>query len=85
MKDAAKRWKLSPMDLESRRRTMGGILTRQRRDVRCNRYQASALACRQRREEKVRRLNVIRHLLSLIPYPDLTPEPLKLPPLDKTK
>jgi hypothetical protein len=28
---------------------------------------------------------VIRHLLSLIPYRDLTPERLKLPPLDKTK
>jgi hypothetical protein len=26
------------------------------------------------------RLNVIRHLLSLIPYEDLTPEPLALPP-----
>ena len=27
------------------------------------------------------RLNVIRHLLSMIPYKDLTAEPLKLPPL----
>ena len=26
------------------------------------------------------RLNCIRHLLSLIPYEDLTPEPLVLPP-----
>jgi hypothetical protein len=26
------------------------------------------------------RLNCIRHLLSLIPYEDLTPEPIKLPP-----
>jgi len=35
--------------------------------------------------KKCARLNVIRHLLSLIPYRDLTPERLKLPPLDKTK
>jgi hypothetical protein len=26
------------------------------------------------------RLNCIRHLLSLIPYEDLTPEPINLPP-----
>jgi hypothetical protein len=31
------------------------------------------------------RLNVIRHLLSLIPYEDLPPEPLKFPPLDRSK
>ena len=36
-------------------------------------------------DKKCARLNVIRHLLSLIPYEDLTPEPIKLPPLDKTK
>jgi hypothetical protein len=35
--------------------------------------------------KKCARLNVISHLLSLIPYEDLTPERLKLPPLDKTK
>jgi hypothetical protein len=31
------------------------------------------------------RLNCIRHLLSLVPYKDLTPEPIQLPPrqLDK--
>jgi hypothetical protein len=31
------------------------------------------------------RLNVIRHLLSMIPYNDLTPEPLALPQLIKSK
>ena len=31
------------------------------------------------------RLNVIRHLLTIIPYKDLTPEPLKLPPILKSK
>ena len=33
--------------------------------------------------KKCARLNVIRHLLSMIPYRDLTPEPLKLPPVGK--
>jgi polyphosphate kinase 2 (PPK2 family) len=27
----------------------------------------------------------MRHLLSLVPYEDLTPKPLKLPPLERTK
>jgi polyphosphate kinase len=31
-------------------------------------------------DKKRARLNVIRHLLSLIPYEDLTPEPIQLPP-----
>jgi hypothetical protein len=36
-------------------------------------------------DKKCARLNVIRHLLSMFAYRDLTPEPLVLPPLDKTK
>jgi hypothetical protein len=35
--------------------------------------------------KKCARLNLIHHLLSLIPYEDLTPKPMKLPPLDKSK
>ena len=35
--------------------------------------------------KKRARLNVIRHLLSRIPYQDLTPDPIKLPPLDRRK
>jgi hypothetical protein len=35
--------------------------------------------------KKRARLNVIQHLLNLIPYADLTPRPLKLPPMEKTK
>ena len=31
------------------------------------------------------RLNCISHLLSLIPYEDLTPEPIKLPPRQENK
>jgi len=36
-------------------------------------------------DKKCARLNVIRHLLSMIPYQDLTPQPIKLPTLDRKK
>ncbi len=35
--------------------------------------------------KKNARLNCICHLLSMIPYKDLTPEPLELPPRKKDK
>jgi hypothetical protein len=31
------------------------------------------------------RLNCIQHLLSMVPYEDLTPEPMKLPPRQDDK
>ena len=36
-------------------------------------------------DKKSARLNVICHLLSKINYRDMTPEPLKLPPIEKSK
>jgi len=37
-------------------------------------------------DKKKARLNCISHLLSMIPYTDLTPKPIKLPPRqDKSK
>jgi polyphosphate kinase len=36
-------------------------------------------------DKKVARLNVVSHLLSMIQYRDMTPEPLKLPRLVKSK
>ena len=35
--------------------------------------------------KKRARLNCISHLLSMIPYEDLTPEPIKLPPRDESQ
>ncbi len=35
--------------------------------------------------KKSARLNVMRHLLSTIPYEDLTPEAIKLPAIDRRK
>ena len=34
-------------------------------------------------DKKRARLNCIRHILSQIPYEDLTPKPMKLPPRQK--
>src|ERR1700739_3042947 len=80
----SKRWKLSPMDLESRRHWADysrakGEMCRVRDTNEAPWFVVNA------ENKKCARLNVIRHLLSMIPYRDLTPAPLKLPSLDKSK
>ena len=79
MDTPTKRWKLSPMDLESRSRWVEYSIAK---DVMFNHtdikqapwYVVNA-------DDKRRaRLNAISHLLSLIPYEDTTPEPIELPP-----
>lgn len=78
--DPTKRWKLSPMDLESRARW-----------VEYSRAKDEMFACTDIKQapwyvvnaddKRKARLNCIHHLLSVIPYKDLTPKPIKLPPL----
>jgi len=78
--DPTKRWKLSPMDLESRARW-----------VEYSRAKDEMFACTDIKQapwyvvnaddKRKARLNCIHHLLSMIPYKDLTPKPIKLPPL----
>jgi polyphosphate kinase 2 len=84
MDKPTKRWKLSPMDLESRKHW--AEYSRAKDEMfaitdtkQCPWYVVNA------ENKKTARLNVIHHLLSLIPYEDLTPEPLKLPALAKSK
>jgi polyphosphate kinase 2 len=84
MNKPTKRWKLSPMDLESRKHW--AEYSRAKDEMfaitdtkQCPWYVVNA------ENKKTARLNVIRHLLSMIPYRDLTPEPLTLPPLGKSK
>ena len=84
MKDSTKRWKLSPMDLESRGRWAEYSRAKDEMFAVTDIKQAPWHVVNAE-NKKCARLNVIRHLLSVIPYQDLTPEPLKLPPLDKTK
>ena len=84
MGDPTKRWKLSPMDLESRRRWADYSRAKDEMFAVTDIKQAPWYVVNAE-NKKCARLNVIRHLLSMIPYQDLTPERLKLPPLDKTK
>lgn len=80
--DPTKRWKLSPMDLESRTRW-----------VEYSKAKDEMLAATDTKEspwyvveaddKKRARLNCIAHLLSMIHYEDLTPKQIKLPPRQK--
>jgi polyphosphate kinase 2 len=84
MKDPTKRWKLSMMDLESRRRWAEYSRAKDEMFAVTDTKQSPWYVV-DAENKKCARLNVIHHLLSMIPYEDLTPKPLKLPPLDKTK
>ena len=84
MRDVTKRWKLSAMDLESRRRWVEYSRAKDEMFAYTDIKQAPWYVVNAENKKKAR-LNVIRHLLGLIPYEDLTPKPLKLPPLEKTK
>ena len=73
-----KRWKLSPMDLESRSRWVE--YSRAKDEMFANTDIAEAPWWVVDGDVKKRaRLNVISHLLTLIDYEDLTPEPIELP------
>jgi polyphosphate kinase 2 len=84
MLDVTKRWKLSAMDLESRRRWVDYSRAKDEMFAYTDIKQAPWYVVNAENKKKAR-LNVMRHLLSLVPYEDLTPKPLKLPPLEKTK
>jgi polyphosphate kinase 2 len=80
IQDPTKRWKISPMDVESRDKWVEYSMAKDKMfsytdTKQCPWYVVHA-------DDKRRaRLNTIEHLLSLIPYKDLTPKPFKLPPL----
>lgn len=84
MHDPTKRWKLSPMDLESRGRWVEYSRAKDEMFAHTDIKQAPWYVVNADNKKRAR-LNVIQHLLSLVPYKDLTPEPLKLPPLEKAK
>src|ERR1019366_5695372 len=84
IKDMTKRWKLSPMDLESRRRWVEYSRAKDEMFAHTDIKQVPWYVVNAD-NKKCARLNVIRPLLSLIPYRDLTPEPIKLPALDRRK
>ena len=84
MQNATKRWKLSPMDLESRKHWADYSRAKDEMFAITDTKQSPWYVVNAE-NKKCARLNVIRHLLSMIPYRDLTPQPLALPPLNMTK
>ena len=82
--DPVKRWKLSPMDMESRARWVEYSKAKDEMFKYTDIKQAPWYVVSADNKKRAR-LNCIHHLLSLIPYKDLTPEPIKLPPRQKDK
>jgi polyphosphate kinase len=77
--DPAKRWKLSPMDLQSRARWIEYSKAKDEMFAHTDIKQAPWWVVNAD-DKKRARLNCIAHLLSMIPYEDLTPQRIKLPP-----
>ncbi len=77
--DPTKRWKLSPMDLQSRARWVEFSKAKDEMFARTDIKQAPWFVVNAD-DKKRARLNVIHHFLGLIDYEDLTPEPIELPP-----
>jgi polyphosphate kinase 2 len=77
--DPTKRWKLSPMDLESRARWVEYSRAKDEMFQFTDIKQAPWNVVNGDNKKRAR-LNVVSHLLSLVPYEDLTPEPIALPP-----
>jgi polyphosphate kinase len=84
LKDVTKRWKLSPMDIESRRHWVDYSQAKDEMFAHTDMKQVPWYVV-DANNKKCARLNVISHLLSMVPYQDLTPEPIKLPAPDRRK
>jgi polyphosphate kinase 2 (PPK2 family) len=84
IKDPTKRWKLSPMDLESRKLWVEYSRAKDDNFAHTDIKQAPWYVVNAD-VKKHARLNCIKHLLSLIPYKDLTPKMIKLEPRVKAK
>jgi polyphosphate kinase 2 len=80
LKDPTKRWKISPMDVESRDKWVEYSMAKDKMFSFTDIKQSPWYVVRADDKRRAR-LNCIEHLLSLIPYQDLTPKPFKLPPL----
>ena len=79
LEDPTRRWKLSPMDLRSRERWLDYSKAKDdmfaHTDIRESPWWVVNADVKRHA-----RLNCISHLLGMIPYEDLTPEPIELPP-----
>lgn len=79
VQDPAKRWKLSPMDLESRDRWEEYSFAKDVMFAHTNIPEAPWFTV-EADDKKKSRLNLFRHILSKIPYKDITPQAFELPP-----
>ena len=77
--DQTKRWKLSPMDLKSRSLWVEYSKAKDQMFAYTDTKQSPWYVVNADDKRRAR-LNCIHHLLSLIPYEDRTPAPIKLPP-----
>lgn len=82
IKDRTKRWKLSDMDLQSRARWMEYSKAKDIMFAHTDIKQAPWYVVNADNKKRAR-LNCISHLLSMIPYQDIKPKPIKLPPRQK--
>jgi len=78
--DPVRRWKLSPMDIESRRRWVEYSKAKDRMFAITDTKQGPWYVVNADVKRHAR-LNCIHHLLSMIPYEDLTPGSVELTPL----
>ncbi len=79
IEDPTKRWKLSPMDLKSRAKWVEYSRAKDEMFAYTDIKQAPWYVV-EADDKKRARLNCISHLLTKIPYKDLTPAKIKLPP-----
>ncbi len=79
IEDPTKRWKLSPMDMKSRERWVEYSMAKDAM-VEHTHVPDSPWYFVDADSKKRARLNCIAHLLSLVPYEDLTPPAIQLPP-----
>jgi polyphosphate kinase 2 len=78
--DPVRRWKLSPMDMESRAKWVAFSKAKDRMFAVTDIKQAPWFVVNAD-NKKIARLNCIHHLLGIINYKDLTPEPVQMPPI----
>jgi polyphosphate kinase len=77
--DPTKRWKISPMDVESRSKWVEYSMAKDKMFAYTDTKQCPWFVVEADNKRRAR-LNCIHHLLKQIPYEDLTQKPIKLPP-----
>jgi len=82
--DPTRRWKLSPMDLEARERWQDFSQAKDAMLAHTNIPEAPWFTV-EADDKRRARLNCIHHLLSKVPYHDMTPPAIKLPPRKQAK